>query len=548
MFNLGKAVGYLLLDDTGFKSSVKSALGDLETLRRDSATTADKFTAVGSALNKVGGTLTKNVSLPLAGIGVAAVKVTKDFDTAMSQVQATMGITKDAMVEVEGQTVNAYSALRQAAKDMGSVTKFSATEAAEALNYLALAGYDTEKQIAALPTVLNLAAAGSMDLAYASDLVTDSMSVLGLEVQDLESYSDKMAKTASSANTSVSQLGEAVLVAGGQASLCGMDVTELNTALGILADNGIKGSEGGTMLRNTLKNLYTPTDNSAKALKRLGIETVNADGSLRKVPDVLKDLAGSLDQLTAGERVAAMAEIFDTRTIAGAQALLKGVGVDISSDLVPALQSLGIEFDMSSAKAYKFEDLPQVFQECGDSSKFMQEVMSAYNLSAEDAQAVTDLVSVSLQDNSARWDELAAKIDDSAGACQQMADTQLDNLEGKLTILKSGLEGAGISIGEVLVPKLIDLVAGFQGLVDKFNEMDPKQQEFITNLGLIATVAGPVLLVLGHLSKSIANIINTTQLLTSAVKKSNGDGTSPYCSSVVEACSNYGNEHSPRGI
>ncbi len=301
----------------------------------------------------------------VGALGVHAVKTGMEFDTAMSQVAATMGTTTDQITD-----------LTELAKKMGSTTKFTATEAAEGLNYLALAGYDAEQQTAALPTVLNLASAGAMDLGYASDLVTDSMAALGLEMGDLENYSDQMAKTASRSNTSVAQLGEAILVCGGQAKLAQMSTAEMNTALGILADNGIKGSEGGTALRNTLKNLYTPTDKAAGALKALGVETADANGKLRPMQDVLLDLNGALGNLTEEERINAMSEIFDTRTIAAANALLSNSGD--------------------------------------------------------------------------RWNELSAEIEDCAGACEQMAAVQLDNLEGDITILQSAFSGLEIEISDAL--------------------------------------------------------------------------------------------------
>ena len=244
------------------------------------------------------------------------------FDDSMKQVAATMGMTAE---EIEGGS-ESYKKMEKAAKDAGASTKFTAAEAAEALNYLALAGYDAEKATAALPTVLNLAAAGDMDLAYASDIVTDSMAALNLKVSDLTSYSDKMAKTAQSSNTSIAQLGEAVLICGGQATLAGMDVVEMNTALGVLADNGMKGSEGGTQLRNVLKNLYTPTSAASKAMQTLGIVTSNADGTLRDAQDILQDLSKSMAGLSEEGRMDAMARIFDTRTIAAANAMIKDSG------------------------------------------------------------------------------------------------------------------------------------------------------------------------------------------------------------------------------
>jgi len=260
-----------------------------------------------------------------------AVSMGQSFEKSMSQVIATMGVTKDTMVEItnaDGTTsmANAYDMLSEKAKEMGATTKFSASEAADALNYLALAGYDAQKACNALPAVLNLAAAGDMDLAYASDLATDAMSALNMEAttENLTHFGDSLAKTASSSNTSVAQLGEAILVCGGQATLAKMDLTQMNTALGILADNGIKGSEGGTALRNVLKNLYTPTQNAANAMAELGIVTADANGKLLPAQDVLKQIKGALDGLGDDDsaKMTYMSEIFDTRTIAAANALL----------------------------------------------------------------------------------------------------------------------------------------------------------------------------------------------------------------------------------
>ena len=140
----------------------------------------DKLQAVGDKVSGVGETLTKSVTAPVVGLGTAAVATAASFESSMSQVQATMGITKDAMSTVNGESVNTMDTLSALAKQMGSETAFSASECAEALNYLALAGYDTQEMCDTLPTVLNLAAAGGIDLASASDMVTDAMSALGM--------------------------------------------------------------------------------------------------------------------------------------------------------------------------------------------------------------------------------------------------------------------------------------------------------------------------------------------------------------------------------
>ena len=184
-------------------------------------------------------------------MGAASLKTAADFESSMSQVQATMGITKDSMSTVDGQSVNTMDKLSELAKKMGSETAFSATECSQALNYLALAGYNTEEMCKTLPTVLNLAAAGDIDLASASDMGTDVMSALGMGVDQADTMVDQMAKTVSSTNTSVAQLGEGILTIGATAKSVKGGTAELNTALGILANNGIKGAEGGTHLRNT---------------------------------------------------------------------------------------------------------------------------------------------------------------------------------------------------------------------------------------------------------------------------------------------------------
>lgn len=159
------------------------------------------------------------------------------------------------------------SMLSELVKKMGAETAFSAKKCVEALNYLALAGYDTQQMCDTLPTVLNLAAAGGIDLAAASDMVTDAMSALGMGVDKAEMMVDQMAKTASTTNTSVAQLGEGILTIGATAKSVKGGTAELNTALGILANNGIKGAEGGTHLRNVILFLQTLQTKRRRAWK-----------------------------------------------------------------------------------------------------------------------------------------------------------------------------------------------------------------------------------------------------------------------------------------
>lgn len=331
--------------------------------------------AIGAATKGLG-SITKAVSAATAAaaaavgaIGMAAINTGREFEGAMSQVAATMLIDKTT---AEGQ--KAFETLENAARECGASTAFSATEAAEALNYLALAGYDADKAATALPTVLKLAGAGAMDLAAASDMVTDSMSALGIEATkaNLTQFSDQLAQTASKANTSVAQLGEAILTVGGTAKGLAGGTTELNTALGILADNGLKGAEGGTHLRNIILSLQNPTDKAAASLQSLGVDVYDAQGNMRGLNDVFKDLQGAMAGMDNASKDSILSTLFNKTDLTAANAMLSN---------------------------------------CAD-----------------------------------RFDELSAAVENSAGACENMYAIQLDNLNGDIDILKSGLSDLGISI------------------------------------------------------------------------------------------------------
>ena len=276
----------------------------------------------------------KAAAAAMVAIGAGAVATGKwikdslnvyaDYEDSMKQVQATMGLVGE-----EGE--EAFEKLSQAAKDAGASTRFSASESADALNFLALAGYDAEEAIEALPGVLTLAAAGGMDLAKASDLVTDSMAALGLEISDMDSYMDMMAKTSQKSNTNVEQLGEGILVAGATMKNAGQDLDTLNVMLGVLANRGIKGSEGGTKLRNIIMSLTSPTSAAAKELDALGISVTDSSGNIREMNDIFEDLNRELGGLSESDKMNALSNIFNKQDLAGVNALLSGTGDEMNN-------------------------------------------------------------------------------------------------------------------------------------------------------------------------------------------------------------------------
>lgn len=294
-----------------------------------------------------------------------------EFEASMSRVAATMGMTAEEINQGSAE----YELLANSAKKCGKETKYSASEAGEALNYLALAGYNAQKSAETLPKVLDLAAAGSMDLAYASDLVTDSMAALNMETSQLDNYIDQMARTSQKSNTSVAQLGEATLVCAGAVSLSGQKIETMNAELGVLANNGIKGAEGGTHYRNVITSLLAPTDKAAIAIKDLGLKVSDSHGNMRDMNDIMIDLNAAMADMSSTEKTQMLNRIFNKTDIAAVNALLKGTGDE--------------------------------------------------------------------------FDNLYAEINDCSGAAKNMADTMNNHLKGKVTILKSALEGLGISAYEI---------------------------------------------------------------------------------------------------
>lgn len=283
-----------------------------------------KFEALGNTLKAVGAAVSAAVTAVGVGVGAAVKKIDScvdvysNFDDSMRQVAATMGMSAEEIEKSGGQ----FEMLEKAAEKAGSTTRFSASEAADALNYLALAGYDAEKAAATLPKVLDLAAAGGMDLATASDLVTDSMSALGLDAKELDTFMDQMAKTSQKSNTSVQQLGEATLVCAGAVSGAGQSLTTMNTALGVLADNGIKSAEGGTHLRNVILSLSTPTDKAAEKLSDLGVSVYDSEGTMRDLNDIMTDLNRELGTMSQDAKNNALSTIFNKTDLTAVNALL----------------------------------------------------------------------------------------------------------------------------------------------------------------------------------------------------------------------------------
>ena len=351
--------GVLTLDKSDYDKGLNEAEGRQSKF-------GDKFKSGMSKAAKAG-------AVALGAFAVSSVKVGADFDKSMSQVAATMGYTVEELNTKGSDAQETYQKLEKTARELGKNTAFSAQEAAEGLNYMALAGYDAETSMKMLPQVLNLAAAGAMDLGRASDIVTDVQSALGLSIEQTEDLIDQMAKTSSKTNTNVEQLGEAFLTVGGTAKIMKGGTVEASAALGVLASAGIKGSEGGTALRNILNSISGKKFD--KTFKSLGVEAYDAEGKMRALPDILTDMNSAMEGMTDQEKQKILSETFNVRDLKSINALLA--------------------------------ETPE------------------------------------------KWDELTDAIEKSDGAAANMAETQLDNLAGDVTKLKSAFGELQITVSDL---------------------------------------------------------------------------------------------------
>ena len=258
------------------------------------------------------------------GLGTAAVNVGKEFEGAMSQVAATKLLDTSTK---KGQAQ--FQALEDAARECGATTAFSATEAAQALNNLAMAGYDTDKSVAALPTTLNLAGAGALSLEQSASILTAGMASLGIEQteQGFSHFADILAITASKAKTDVAGIGEAITTVGKTAANLKGGTEEVAASLGILADVDLTGSEGGTHLRNMIMSLQNPRNkNAAEMFENLGLSAYDSQGKMRGLNEIFGDLSKSMAGMTDQKKNNILSTIFKQTDIAAASAMLENCG------------------------------------------------------------------------------------------------------------------------------------------------------------------------------------------------------------------------------
>ena len=437
--NMGTAIAYLELDTSKFTKGFASARNDLQQFNNSSASISTRMTGLSNAMVAVGSTLTKSVSVPLATIGAMALKTTADFDAGMSEVKAISGATGTEFKQLETKAIQ-----------MGAKTKYSATEAASAFKYMAMAGWDTNDMLSGISGVMNLAAASGEDLATTSDIVTDALTAFGLSAKDSSHFADILAQASSRSNTNVGLMGETFKYVAPVAGALGYSAEDCAVAIGLMANSGIKASQAGTALRSLFTRLAKPTDTVAAAMEKYNITLTDANGNMKPLSTLMAEMRDRFSGLSEAQKANLAA------TLAGQEG--------------------------------------------------MSGLLAIVNSSDEDFKNLTD------------------SINNADGASDRMAKTMQDNLKGSITIFKSTVESAAISIGKKLTPEVRKFVDTGTSLVKKFNDMSDAEKTNIVNIGKMATViplatlaGGKLLGSVVKLGKGIVNFNAQASLLVQAI-------------------------------
>ena len=460
----------------------ENELKRLTTEANNSHTALEKMGVLGETLQSAGdkisgvGQKLLPVTAGVTALGTIAVKTGADFDSAMSKVAAVSGATGSEM-----------DALREKAREMGSKTKFSASEAADAMNYMAMAGWKTSDMLSGIEGIMNLAAASSEDLASTSDIVTDALTAFGLSASDSGHFADILAAASSNANTNVSMMGETFKYAAPVLGSLGYSAEDSAIAIGLMANAGIKSSQAGTALRSAITNLAKPTDTVASAMEQYGISLTDSSGKMYSLRELMEQLRQKLGGLSEAEQAQAAASLFGKEAMSGMLAIINGSPAD-------------------------FEKLSNAIDTCSDT-------VDGYNGTTEKMAAV-------MQDNLAgqvtilksQLEELAISFSDIlmptirsiVSRIQELVDklNQLDP-QTKETIAKIALVAAALGPMLVVLGKTISSVGTVFSAVSKLPALFSTVQSGIGAItGALGVSLGPLLAIIAAVAALVAAFVH----------------------------------------
>lgn len=335
--NMGTAIAYLELDTSKFSKGFVSAYNDLKVFGDKSATAEQKLNGLSSAFKTTGGLLSKNVTLPIVGVGAAAVKTATDFEAGMSEVKA-----------ISGATGLEFDALRDKAIEMGAKTKFSASDSADAFKYMAMAGWDASQMMDGIAGIMDLAAASGEDLATTSDIVTDALTAFGLQASDSAHFAGVLAQASSKSNTNVGLMGETFKYVAPVAGALGYSIEDTAVAIGLMANSGIKGSQAGTALRSTITRLAKPVGEAKDAVEELKISITNTDGTMKPLSQTMVELREKFAGLTEEQKAQYAAMLAGQEGMSGLLAIVNASDEDFQKLTDEINNANGAAEDMAS--------------------------------------------------------------------------------------------------------------------------------------------------------------------------------------------------------
>lgn len=415
-------VAKLTLNTSEYDKNLRDAKSQMSGVGDGFKTVGDKITTGLTNAVKLAVRAVEAASAAVVGFTATAVKAGMDFDAEMSKVAAIAGATGDD-----------FDALRTKAQEMGATTKFSATESAEAMEYMAMAGWKTEDMLSGIEGIMNLAAAAGEDLGTTSDIVTDALTAFGLTAKDSAHFADILAAASTNANTNVAMMGETFKYAAPVAGAMGYAAEDVALAIGLMANSGIKASQAGTSLRSIFTNMAKPTDTVAAAMTQLGVSLDDGQGNMYSFRDVMEQLRTSFADVHVD--------------VEGYNAAIQELDEHMAEGKLT-----------EEAYAQNVESLAEKYLQAADAQKasLAASLAGKYGMSG-----LLAIVSASEQD----WNKLADAIDHSSdsidgynGAAEQMAAVMQDNLQGDITIFKSAMEGLQIAISDKVTPALRDFV------------------------------------------------------------------------------------------
>ncbi len=448
-------------------------LKKLETAANQSATAVQKIAAKGEKLKTLGNNISNvgqkmlPATIAITGLGTAAVKTASDFDSEMSKVSA-----------ISGATGKDFDALRAKAREMGAKTKFSATEAASAFEYMAMAGWKTEDMLGGIEGIMNLAAASGEDLATTSDIVTDALTAFGLSADDSGHFADILAAASSNANTNVSMMGETFKYCAPIAGALGFSAEDTAEAIGLMGNAGIKSSQAGTALRSIMNNLSKDVKLTGNAFGSMTIKTTNQNGSMRSLNDILADCRVAFGQMSESEKAANAQALVGKNAMSGFLALMNAAPSDI--------EKLNTAITNCDGKA-------------GDMAETMQN-----NLEGQITILKSQLQELAISFG----DILMPAIRQIVSWIQGLVDKLNGMDEGtKKTIVTIGLIVAAIGPALIVIGKVISSVGTIMTLVPKISGAITTVKGAISGLNLAGLLANPIGLVIAAIAALVAAFI-----------------------------------------